>query len=451
MYKLGDDFVNFDDSHVDWDFILEDKNPASTCTAEKPKPCVVFQCPQCSKRYKSASGFRGHMKNIHQMFNVKVSQYKQTVDEPVSEPVPTENTTDQSSDQEAAQSHNKIHKGGLKNCISYDKSDLEQDIQMLMLKTCDKIGSDENFAFEGSVFGKTISDLGMSLAAVLKSGQKMENRVVEMLVNKLWETLSAGEDKKLLSSQSEDMWHTFFNVWVDDNLTQELIPCFKSLLTNEHDYEDLFRFTRVFLFQLESIVRVSCAKITKSPTTTTKATTLTSEEKEALRYFAGYVPYKLRKRLQKKEDSSSYMSLLDAMQEKAVTDGDISQSKGWLNAQDRGGLFRVTDAAFQFFTEIESVCKQHLNVTNVSNLTKNNAINQPIIEEILASEKINSLWCTIARNAESEKVSSTLATMIVNLYVQVRCFSFCKSIMELFKTREKLHIKGSKGLRKSLK
>jgi len=89
MWKAYDDFVEFDDADVDWESILEEKNETETIldhnqvdlsssstsgTVSLPPPVKtsqIFKCPECDKEYKSASGFRGHVKRDHKLLNIK--------------------------------------------------------------------------------------------------------------------------------------------------------------------------------------------------------------------------------------------------------------------------------------------------------------------------------------------------------------------------------------------
>ncbi|XP_077863138.1 uncharacterized protein LOC144345913, partial [Saccoglossus kowalevskii] len=101
---MWEDFVNLDDSDIDWNDILEeepdyvaaeymkgdvDKSESEASSHSQPSTTIamtsvraaknlsniVYECPTCTKQYKSASGFRGHVKTIHNQ-DLKASKYK---------------------------------------------------------------------------------------------------------------------------------------------------------------------------------------------------------------------------------------------------------------------------------------------------------------------------------------------------------------------------------------
>ncbi|XP_070560457.1 uncharacterized protein [Ptychodera flava] len=414
--------------------------PSQTSTI---KPAAhSYACSFCSKKYKSVSGFRGHMKNVHEMRNVKVSQYRQPLEEDcsssgsISKHTPGDGQT-VSSDQITAVSHKRKQPGSFTRHMKY--SNLEEKMLTYVTNACEGVGQDPNLAFEGSVFGNEIAAIGNVIAAKLKGDKFMDNCIMELLCQQLWKTAIAGESMKLFSSHMEEVWHTFFNFWVDEDITQQLSKYFKTLIDGKYDEKCIFLFTRMFLFKLMAIVKTGLCAFDGSQTTHTKGTHLTDEEKKALRYFAGYIPYKLKRRLKKKTTDCDYISVLHDMQEEEScgSSEDMSKSKEWLNKQDRGGLFHVTDLAFTFFVEVELICKHHLNTDNISRSSQYKNICQPVIDDVLSDTKVNSLWSSIARNAESDDVSASLVTMLVHLYVQVRCFSFSRNIVEVFKSKKK--------------
>ncbi|XP_070548361.1 uncharacterized protein [Ptychodera flava] len=239
------DFLDFDDSDIDWDSIMEEGGmepekrsaqavqqvPSQTSTI---KPAAhSYACSLCSKKYKSVSGFRGHMKNVHEMRNVKVSQYRQPLEEDcsssgsISKHTPGDGQT-VSSDQITAVSHKRKQPGSFTRHMKY--SNLEEKMLTYVTNACEGVGQDPNLAFEGSVFGNEIAAIGKLIAAKLKGDKFMDNCIMELLCQQLWKTATAGESMKLFSSHMEEVWHTFFNFWVDEDITQQLSSNFLQFL-----------------------------------------------------------------------------------------------------------------------------------------------------------------------------------------------------------------------------
>ena len=77
---------------------------------------------------------------------------------------------------------------------------------------------------------------------------------------------------------------------------------------------------------------------------------LTKDELNALQYIAGYVPFKLLKKLQKRQE---FRRWLEGMVVEGTETSFLDYTKEWIERVNRGGLFRVNDKAFVFFTHLE--------------------------------------------------------------------------------------------------
>ena len=74
------------------------------------------------------------------------------------------------------------------------------------------------------------------------------------------------------------------------------------------------------------------------------------------------------------------------------------------------------------------------------------------MNEVLSSALVKSLWNNILENCDTEiskECQSLRLENIIKLYIQVRCFSYAKDIVNKYKISEKLSRK--KALRKELK
>ena len=89
------------------------------------------------------------------------------------------------------------------------------------------------------------------------------------------------------------------------------------------------------------------------------------------------------------------------------------------------------------------------------NTNKDNVSYLPVdtmVNEVLASPHIKSLWCNIIQNCceqISKECQSLCLENVVKLYITVRSFSFAKDIVNKYKLSQ--NVQKTKALRKDLK
>ena len=84
---------------------------------------------------------------------------------------------------------------------------------------------------------------------------------------------------------------------------------------------------------------------------------LTFEEKNALRYVAGYVCRKIRTNLEK-SSLEGKDEMIFCVMSFAGDEDDDSCTEVWMDAVDRGGLWHQNDATFMFFMVTEKVARR---------------------------------------------------------------------------------------------
>ena len=110
---------------------------------------------------------------------------------------------------------------------------------------------------------------------------------------------------------------------------------------------------------LKRLMHAVVKQMTTSPSTAIRCSpqVLNSREENAVRYMAGYVVMKLRK---KYREHSLYAKVLDTMKtnldESAVVSLD-DYTRVWVEQVDRGGLCHVNDDFFSLAKNIELVCR----------------------------------------------------------------------------------------------
>ena len=95
------------------------------------------------------------------------------------------------------------------------------------------------------------------------------------------------------------------------------------------------------------------------------------EERNALRYTAGYVIRSLTKKLQRAAHSmkKELIFCLSTITEEDIGGDDGMESEEWTNAIDRGGLKQVSDMAYMLFAQMELILCKHLNSRRASELS----------------------------------------------------------------------------------
>ena len=96
---------------------------------------------------------------------------------------------------------------------------------------------------------------------------------------------------------------------------------------------------------------------------------LTYEESNALRYVAGYVCHKLRKKITASTHQMMeklLLCLLDLCDENE----EVSSSADWVYAVERGGLVRIIESMYMLFERMELLVRLVFNTDMVHRMTK---------------------------------------------------------------------------------
>lgn len=178
--------------------------------------------------------------------------------------------------------------------------------------------------------------------------------------------------------------------------------------------------------------------IQSSVATSSEISPMTYKDINALRYFAGYIPRMLRKRLRTSTHPLKDDILLCIHD--LLDDGEETndESQDWVHHVNRGGLTLVNNSTFDVFLAIEEVNKRI-----------GEDWTDKVKAEIVESEDVEFLWSLVCGDWE-EGSSKALLQMIVNQYVKIRGFSYSSKLMEEYKAANKKTTQKSKGIRKQL-
>ena len=185
----------------------------------------------------------------------------------------------------------------------------------------------------------------------------------------------------------------------------------------------------------------------QAPTAATVPLSLTIEEENALRYSAGYVPFKL---LKKYEGESTEKGLLfSECLQSMESAGDYEHhhhahdytfndyTSAWLKKVDRGVLFCISDATYKLFFFIELKTR----VILTAQLTKQSLDKDGVVSAIASNEDVQLQWNSISSAISSEILSESLLLEMVTLWVTMRGFSMCSAWLDEYKQAQSVKTK----------
>ena len=179
--------------------------------------------------------------------------------------------------------------------------------------------------------------------------------------------------------------------------------------------------------------------------------TFTKDEMNALRYVAGYVPHKLLRKHEVKDDqrSDEFTTCLGNMAVVGESCDLFEYTKEWLEKVNRGGLFPVNDETFTFFVSVEKVVRRVLTAL-VTNVSQDVNLKQEVVQKASQDADVQFYWTLLSQDISSEEDAVMLLNEILNLWVTIRGYSLAASWVENYKSTNKRTTQKSVGLRKSL-
>ena len=186
---------------------------------------------------------------------------------------------------------------------------------------------------------------------------------------------------------------------------------------------------------------------------------LTVVEENAVRYTAGFVIRKLLKKYCKKKTQKEVecSRFLNEMASKAVHTGestssrDQHQSKTWISLADRGGLYHVSDAVFDFFVVIEMKTNNELSSIFQQKGRGIEKVQKEQISWLCDDEEVQFVWSSISPlTIEEERVRQELLHEICFLWVTTRGHSKAQQLKDELKKSKAQSTKGRRSLRKEM-
>ena len=171
---------------------------------------------------------------------------------------------------------------------------------------------------------------------------------------------------------------------------------------------------------------------------------LTSIEENALRYFSGYVCYKIVYELLKSKHPNKIPLLLFMSDTNGFELDPERDTEMWTNIMDRGGLTHINDTMYGLFYQMEIELRKFYNIKKVISDQKSK---QEIISQISKSDDVLYHWHALTEDSDNLIIIDELYSIIVTKFVTIRGFYFTASIVEAYKTACNQPLQKSKALR----
>ena len=251
---------------------------------------------------------------------------------------------------------------------------------------------------------------------------------------------------KDFNGDGEKFYPLFYKAVIDNNI-------FPSLSTKCSRLLGFDVANKVLAHLLTSLSSSSSSQPTQSSDHGYLCSSLTEKQLNIVTYLSGYVFSTLYKRLRfsasrkKSEYTEKYLSFLLCGK---VTEEDsvpLHVYEKWLEAKDRGGLWRVDNKVFQIFEQAE-LYFQH----SVMGKHQTRIVTSEIVAVLQTNSKISAAFknlCGQCPDKIETELGMNMLEDLLNLYIRVRTFSYVNQKRELFKLESKK--KKMNSLRKSLK
>ena len=243
-----------------------------------------------------------------------------------------------------------------------------------------------------------------------------------------------------MRSTRERMWESFFKLRSSQAFKDLWAKFLRDSIRCEPACPIFFQFITDAI--MEELIRDHFPAV-ESSQKTTKAS-LDYEERNALRYTAGYVVRDLEKKIRRSAHPLKKELLLCILEllESGVEEEDDSAM--WVKSVDRGRLVHVNDMLYTFFLAMELVLRRHLASHRASELSALTAT-----KNVADDSDVKFYWSMLSASCEEDD-AQILLQMIVSRWTTLRGFSFTSALMEKYKQSVRKNVQKSKGVRKQL-
>ena len=187
--------------------------------------------------------------------------------------------------------------------------------------------------------------------------------------------------------------------------------------------------------------------LSESATKSSSLPLLDFQERNAIRYAAGYVVRHLCERLERGSHPLKEELVL-CLADMCKDDEDSPDcSTDWTMQITRGGLKVVNNKTYHFFVAMETRIRQFFRTTEAESLSS--GMKGTMMQSVARDEDVLFFWAILAAEWEEEE-EQALFPMLSELWITIRGFSFARSFLEIYKQANRKTVQKSKGLRKQL-
>ena len=299
--------------------------------------------------------------------------------------------------------------------------------------------------------------LSVALAAMLYTFVSDDKFIefCEYLVTNMWRVVTAGDNRPLTYAQT--LVTHFHNFCTDDILLDKWDELLDGYHLERTQIESDCVLQHILDKVLETIISERNAADLPHLQDIIQATKLSEAEEQVLNYVSGYIPHALLRHYKNMKGNSTAKKYVDILL-KWSTDGSydngyafLQYTQEWINAQNRGGLFKPNAELFLFFRALENETRNHLH-TSLLGTYRDINLRDLLLKKLCSKHIIQHYWAKLVGSKSlSIAESKHLFYVTVDYFVNIRVKAFVRVYNDLKKRKDKeMSRKGSKSLRKEL-
>lgn len=321
----------------------------------------------------------------------------------------------------------------------------------LFKKTLESVETEEVFKILSPVASQ-VKQLAGNLFQQLQSSAVQA--FSSAIVSGIWDLIKPLQGMSWSEKTRFEMWQRFHSY----RGSEEVVNKWQCLLKDAEQWNDSAAEIVLLQYILKKIHQLLLFELMEAdmPQEEAEDTALILEphEEQALRYCAGYVPFKLIKRYRKvgkSETADKFVNVLSTwahVPDREDT-GFLTYTEDWISAQNRGGLFTINDETFRFFRCMEKVTQMTLKSKNLTTLQQVN-VKGLLMGKIHRDKYVQNMWNKICTDLSPE-LKSKLFEEVMKCFVTMRVSAYLRVIQMVEKGKKgAISKKGAKSLRKEL-
>ena len=128
----------------------------------------------------------------------------------------------------------------------------------------------------------------------------------------------------------------------------------------------------------------------------------------------------------------------------------LDYTNEWINLQNRGGLYHVSDGVYLLIRSMEFVSRTILTKDKLHGFPHTD-LNTTLSEKILSDHKVQNYWCSVTQGKVTGELSKKLLHIVVKKWIKIRTKAFINVYLNLKKySDQSVSKKAEKALRKDL-